>query len=353
MNISRISRISVIFVALFVLAPSVQATEPKCSSDYDGQYVSHKPEVSSDLCAVGSPSGKIEGDGSKSNPWKWHCYDEQGNEGDRCEAFKELCGNGKIDSGEQCDGGPDCNNSCEMEAKCGSADGGEFEEKPSSNLCSVGSPSGTLEGDGSVSNPWKWHCYDSAGNADNKCTATKKVEEVVVEEKEEIAEEVEEEEIVVQEKTAPAASCAPSDYSDIKGHIWHDDNRNGVIDAGETGIEDVTVELYDSNGNEVEEDETNADGKFRFENYAPGKYTIDVHGHDRELDGFTIVYENDANFNERDQIKLKCNNNHTKTLFGYDTGASVEGVGGNSNRPTTLAQTGGSMWSYIIGFFIK
>ncbi len=425
------------FAGVLYVAPDAQAAEAQCSSDYNGEYFSEKPEVSDKLCSSGSAGGSLQGDGSESNPWKWHCYDAEGNEGERCEAFKDLCGNGKIDEGEQCDGQAGCSNSCEMTAQCGSSadavleskpssnlcktgtpsgsiegDGSEsnpwkwhcydfagnqgdkcnatkavepaqcgssadavLESKPSSNLCETGNPSGSVEGDGSESNPWKWHCYDSAGNQGDKCTATEKVEEVVVEEeKEEVVEESEsvvpggevveeekEEEVVVEEKEevsfeAAAPSCSTSEYADIKGYIYHDDNRNGRQDAGEKGIKDVRVELRDDAGKTVAEDETNSDGKFKFENFAPGKYVIDVHSNDRQLDGYTIVSESDNNRNERDSIRLKCDNNHTGTLFGYDTGeVAVEaGKGGDgSYRPTTLAQTGGSFWSMILSLLTK
>jgi hypothetical protein len=242
-----------------------------------------------------------------------------------------------------------------MTAQCGSANGAVLESAPSSNLCETGSPSGSLEGDGSESSPWKWHCYDFAGNAGERCTATQivevveeEVEEVIVVEEEvveeendvvdpggEVVEEVIEEEEIEEVAPVEVAACSTGDYSDIKGFIYHDDNRNGTYDSGEVGIEDVTVELY-LDGKELEEDETDDEGKFRFEDYAPGRYVIDVHGGDRQLEGFTIVSESDNNRNERDSINLKCDNNHTGTLFGYDTGTvSVsEGFGGNGSRPT-------------------
>lgn len=358
-----------LIISTFAVTASVYAESgAQCSDKYDGQYFDDKPSVSDDLCESGSAGGSIQGDGSESSPWKWHCYDDQGVEGEKCEAFQNLCGNGKIDAGEQCDGESGCNNSCEMDAQCGSSDGAVLESKPSKNLCSVGNASGSIEGDGTDSNPWKWHCYDLGGNADQKCTATKKVEVVEPEPEEPIIEEpaVEEpvdpigdteeaEEEVVEEKN----SCDPSDYSDIKGYVFHDKNRNGVIDTDENPIAGVKVELFDASGKEVDEDKTNTTGRFTFRDFAPGKYTVDVKESDSALDGFFIVSEPDNKLNGEDQITLKCGSDRESLKFGYDnTGersaqGSAGGTGGGSDRPTTLAQTGGSFWSYITSIFTR
>ncbi|NGZ84687.1 SdrD B-like domain-containing protein [Duganella aceris] len=57
--------------------------------------------------------------------------------------------------------------------------------------------------------------------------------------------------------------------------VWEDSNANGVQDAGEAGIANVTVQLKDSTGKVVQTTTTNADGKYSFTADA-GNYTVSV-----------------------------------------------------------------------------
>ena len=65
--------------------------------------------------------------------------------------------------------------------------------------------------------------------------------------------------------------------SSISGTVFQDDNGNGIQDAGEVGIEGVTVTLTgtDDFGNDVELTVlTDANGNYSFENLNPGTYTV-------------------------------------------------------------------------------
>ncbi|MEZ5022932.1 MAG: SdrD B-like domain-containing protein [Chitinophagales bacterium] len=62
--------------------------------------------------------------------------------------------------------------------------------------------------------------------------------------------------------------------SDIGDFVWNDTDGDGIQDAGETGIEGVTVYLIDANGDTVQTDVTDANGAYLFEDVNGGDYII-------------------------------------------------------------------------------
>lgn len=62
----------------------------------------------------------------------------------------------------------------------------------------------------------------------------------------------------------------------IGNRVWFDDDAAGDIDAGELGVDGVTVILFDSGGTEVDRVETGNDGYYRFDNLLPGDYYIEI-----------------------------------------------------------------------------
>ncbi len=57
-------------------------------------------------------------------------------------------------------------------------------------------------------------------------------------------------------------------------YVWYDDNKNGIQDAGEKGVEGVKVTLFDKDGNKLAETTTDANGKYVFEGLSNGTYTV-------------------------------------------------------------------------------
>ena len=57
--------------------------------------------------------------------------------------------------------------------------------------------------------------------------------------------------------------------------VWDDLNGDGLQDAGEPGVEGVTVNLYDGDGNLVGTTTTDADGLYAFTDLAPGDYVVE------------------------------------------------------------------------------
>jgi protocatechuate 3,4-dioxygenase beta subunit len=62
--------------------------------------------------------------------------------------------------------------------------------------------------------------------------------------------------------------------SQLCGNVYHDENNNGLFDAGEDGIAGVTVNLFDDQGNLVATQVTDANGHYCFQELVAGKYRI-------------------------------------------------------------------------------
>ena len=60
----------------------------------------------------------------------------------------------------------------------------------------------------------------------------------------------------------------------VGDYVWLDANGNGLQDAGEIGIKNVTVELYNATGKRVGTTTTDDNGYYLFDNLAAGKYTV-------------------------------------------------------------------------------
>jgi hypothetical protein len=61
----------------------------------------------------------------------------------------------------------------------------------------------------------------------------------------------------------------------IGDRVWVDSNRNGIFDAGEEGLDDVHVRLYDAEGHLREEYITHDGGYYIFEHLCEGEYTVE------------------------------------------------------------------------------
>ncbi|MFK7904729.1 MAG: Ig-like domain-containing protein, partial [Chitinophagales bacterium] len=58
--------------------------------------------------------------------------------------------------------------------------------------------------------------------------------------------------------------------------IWADANDNGLLEAGEGGIGDTDVELFDNSGNLISTTQSNHDGYYIFKDLAAGTYTVAI-----------------------------------------------------------------------------
>ncbi|WP_296490209.1 SdrD B-like domain-containing protein [uncultured Actinomyces sp.] len=62
----------------------------------------------------------------------------------------------------------------------------------------------------------------------------------------------------------------------IKGTVYRDDNRDKMINGDEPGLERVSVQLLDEDGNVLQTLDTDADGNYAFQHLPDGKYTVKV-----------------------------------------------------------------------------
>ena len=70
--------------------------------------------------------------------------------------------------------------------------------------------------------------------------------------------------------------------AELCGTVWHDQNNDGIQQSGEETIANVTIQLFDADGNIVAETVTDADGNYCFKNLIPGTYCV----HEIQPDGF-------------------------------------------------------------------
>jgi len=66
------------------------------------------------------------------------------------------------------------------------------------------------------------------------------------------------------------------DLVSIGSLVWNDANRNGIQDADEIGIQDVTVELLENGETTGRTLSTNSDGLYIFDGLTPGSYQVAV-----------------------------------------------------------------------------
>ncbi|MEZ4707417.1 MAG: SdrD B-like domain-containing protein [Caldilineaceae bacterium] len=66
----------------------------------------------------------------------------------------------------------------------------------------------------------------------------------------------------------------PIELAALGDFVWRDLDADGVQDAGEPGVEGVTVELYDGAGTLVDTTTTDVNGQYSFTNLEPGDYYV-------------------------------------------------------------------------------
>ena len=85
----------------------------------------------------------------------------------------------------------------------------------------------------------------------------------------------------INQPVAPTATPTPTNtpapqLGSLGDRVWNDVNRNGIQEAGEPGVVNVTVELKDCGGNLLRTTTTNASGIYSFGNLAAGCYLVNV-----------------------------------------------------------------------------
>ena len=112
----------------------------------------------------------------------------------------------------------------------------------------------------------------------------------------------------------------------ITGTVYRDDNRDKTIDGDEPGLERVSVQLLDEDGNVVQTLDTAADGTYAFQHLKDGKYTVKVvrssaiKDYDQTEDPDATVDDTSAVYTMGPENSLQENVN-----FGYVPDYSIAG----------------------------
>ena len=107
----------------------------------------------------------------------------------------------------------------------------------------------------------------------------------------------------------------------ISGTVFEDLDRDGVQDAGETGISAVTVALLDATGAVVATTASALDGSYSFPSLLDGSYTVLVTDLDDVLDGSTLTHGLDA------RPVTIAGSSVGNVDFGYARTSATAGVG--------------------------
>ncbi|MEW6004452.1 MAG: SdrD B-like domain-containing protein [Stygiobacter sp.] len=81
----------------------------------------------------------------------------------------------------------------------------------------------------------------------------------------------------------------------IGDKVWNDVNKNGIQDDNESGVQNVTVKLYDCNNNLISSKTTDVNGNYIFSNLNPGDYYLKF-----ELPNGFVFTQKDATDDDKD-----------------------------------------------------
>jgi hypothetical protein len=124
--------------------------------------------------------------------------------------------------------------------------------------------------------------------------------------------------------------------SAIGDYVWLDADRDGIQDAGEEGIANVTVSLYTdpngdgdfSDGTLVATTTTDSNGRYLFSQLGSGNYVVDVTDDNGVLSGFSITSGGQTETDPSGPVTLPLREENLDIDFGYaptDTATAAVG----------------------------
>lgn len=121
----------------------------------------------------------------------------------------------------------------------------------------------------------------------------------------------------------------------IGNSVWIDENGNGMQDAGEPGLANVVVELYDSSAMLVGTALTDLNGNYLFSNVPPGDYWVQVDGASLPVGLFpTVPGAAGQDYNNQTQpypVTIATGDENMTADFGY-TWVDPANIGGNTGN---------------------
>ena len=112
----------------------------------------------------------------------------------------------------------------------------------------------------------------------------------------------------------------------IKGKIWEDSNRNGVIDSSEKYLEGTTARLLNNTNIEIARTTSNAQGEYEFTDLAKGTYKVEV-----EIDNLHELTEKEIGTNREINSKFNQSSRQTDEITKLNTISSPEIIEENVN----------------------
>ncbi len=119
----------------------------------------------------------------------------------------------------------------------------------------------------------------------------------------------------------------------IGDYVWFDTDGDGIQDADENGIENVTVNLLDPSGSVVETTTTNADGFYEFTGLNPGNYIVEFvepagHGFTMHHEGLDAAVDSDADrtTGRTELVTLSAGQSKTDIDAGMASGAVLAAI---------------------------
>ncbi len=113
-------------------------------------------------------------------------------------------------------------------------------------------------------------------------------------------------------------------YGSISGYKWEDTNADGVFGDDESGIEEWTMQLYNSDGDMIDETTTDEDGWYSFKDLIPASYVV------REVqeDGWTPITPSSGEY----QITLTSGEESEDNNFGNFRNVTITGLKWNDEN---------------------
>ncbi len=154
----------------------------------------------------------------------------------------------------------------------------------------------------------------------------------------------------------------------VSGTLWVDTDKDGIIDTGETRLQDVTVEVYldsdndgvlDSGEPRIATQRTDSNGDYAFSGLASGRYIVRVTDADGKLTNSTAVYERTelltGPFNYLEAVNL-TSSSLTGINFGYGplapTYVSIASVGAFLSGGSVFVEWVTTQESGTLGFHL-